>query len=79
MNLQRLLGIILIMKTFCIRLKELRSEKGLSTLALGKAIGVSDSSICNWENNINDIKSEYLIKLAKYFGVSVDYLLGLEE
>jgi transcriptional regulator with XRE-family HTH domain len=67
------------MKSFGARLKELRTEKGLSTLALGKAIGVSDSAICNWENNINDIKSEYLIRIAKYFDVTTDYLLGLED
>lgn len=67
------------MKPFSSRLKELREENKLSALALGKIIGVSDSAICNWENDINDIKSEYLIRLAKHFGVSTDYLLGLED
>lgn len=76
--LQSFLGTILNMKPFSSRLKELRTEKKLSTLALGKIIGVSDSAICNWENDINDIKSEYLIKIAKFFEVSADYLLGLE-
>lgn len=67
------------MKIFGERLKELREEKGLSAKSLGKNIGVSDAAILNWENNINDIKGEYLVELAKFFGVSTDYLLGLED
>ena len=67
------------MEIFARRLKELRSEKNLSTMALGKLIGVSDMSICRWENNKNDIKAEQLVALAKIFDVTVDYLLGLKE
>jgi transcriptional regulator with XRE-family HTH domain len=67
------------MRKFNERLKELRIEKGLSAKALGKNIGVSDAAILNWENDVNDIKSEHLIKLAQYFNVSTDYLLGLED
>ena len=65
--------------TFGKRLKELRTEKGLSTLKLGKEIGVSDATISRWENGISNIKSEELIIVAQYFGVTADYLLGLEE
>ena len=67
------------MKIFSERLKELRKDKGLSTEALGKIIGVSDTAVCNWENNKHDVRGEQLIKLADYFGVSSDYLLGLED
>lgn len=67
------------MKIFGDRLKELRKEKGLSTSALGKIIDVSDTAICNWENNKHDVRGEQLIKLAQFFGVSTDYLLGLED
>ena len=67
------------METFGQRLRMLRSEANISAKTLGKAIGVSDVAIINWENNVNDIKGEYLIRLAKYFGVSTDYLLGLED
>lgn len=67
------------MKIFAQRLKELRVERGLSTMALGKAIGVSDMAICRWENNKNDIKSEQLARIAKYFGVSADYLIGIDD
>ena len=67
------------MKITAERLKELRAEKGISAKALGKIIGVSDASIICWENNQYDIKGENLAKLAQYFGVTTDYLLGLEE
>lgn len=67
------------MKEFAERLKYLRAEKGLSAKALGKAIGVSDAAIINWENGVHDIKGEYLIRLAKFFDVTTDYLLGLEN
>ena len=67
------------MKSFAKRLKELRTERGLSSMALGKAIGVSDATIIRWENNQNDIKAEQLVKLAHFFEVSTDYLLGLED
>lgn len=64
---------------FAKRLKELRLEKKLSTTALGKAIGTSDASISRWENEIHDIKGIELFKLAQFFGVSADYLIGLED
>ncbi len=67
------------MKKFSERLKELRQERGLSILQLSKSINVSDATICRWENNINDIKSEQLIEVAKFFDVTTDYLLGLED
>lgn len=67
------------MKTFGERLRSLRNETKLSAKQLSMAIGVSDVAIINWENNVNDIKGEYLVRLAKYFSVSTDYLLGLED
>lgn len=67
------------MKTFGERLRALRKDAQLSADKLGKEIGVSDVAIINWENNVNDIKGEYIVKLAKFFGVSADYLLGIED
>lgn len=67
------------MKEFGNRLRELREEKKLSSKSLGKIIGVSDAAVLNWENNKNDIKGAYLIKIAHYFEVTTDYLLGLED
>lgn len=67
------------MSKFSERLKELRTERQLSILNLAKEIGVSDATICRWENEQNDVKGKDLIKLANYFNVSSDYLLGLEN
>lgn len=67
------------MKVFAERLRELRSEKGLSMKQLAKEIDTTDAAISNWENNINEPKITYLKTLAIYFGVSTDYLLGLEN
>lgn len=61
------------------RLKTLREERGLSQQSLAKEIGVSQKAIDFWERGINEPKASYLIKLAEYFGVSVDYLLGRTE
>ncbi len=47
--------------------------------ALSKIIGISDSSLGRWERNEGDITGDNLIILAKFFGVTTDYLLGLED
>lgn len=57
------------------KLKELRNLKQLSQKELGKIIGVSGQTILNWENNIYNPNINYLIKLADYFRVSIDYLV----
>ena len=67
------------MKIFGERLKELRLAKGLSAAKLGKILGVSDSTIIRWEN-ATIIPSVFSLKhVAEYFGVSADYLIGLED
>ncbi len=67
------------MRIFAERLKELREDKKLSQNQLAKLTGFSNASISRWENGIADIASDYLIILCKFFGVSADYLLGLED
>lgn len=67
------------MKLFAERLKELRIEKGLSFQGLAKEVSIGASSLCRWENNQADVKGSQLIVLSKYFNVTVDYLLGLED
>ncbi|MEG1706738.1 MAG: helix-turn-helix transcriptional regulator [Clostridia bacterium] len=66
------------MRAFSDRLKELRMEQGLSILSLSKLTGISNASICRWENNVCDIKGEELVILARFFDCTTDYLLGLE-
>ena len=67
------------MKIFCERLKELRKENGLSTIALGKILNVSDSTITRWENGEMLPSIQHLYNIAVFFKVSSDYLIGLEN
>ena len=67
------------MRRFAERFRELRCDKNLSMKDLSKEINISDATISRWENGINDIKGDQLIIVAKFFGVSADYLLGLED
>ncbi len=61
------------------KLKELRVKKGLSQEELGKILGVSGQTILNWENSIHSPNVDQLIKLADFFDVSIDYLVGLKN
>ena len=59
-------------------LKELRLEKKLGQVELAKAINVSKGIISLWENGLREPNMYCLIKLAKYFNVSIDELVGLK-
>lgn len=60
------------------RLKELRQERGIGQIQLSKEIGVGKSVISLWELNRCEPTLSNLVKLSRYFGVSIDYLAGLE-
>ena len=61
------------------RIKELRQEKNLSQSLLAQKIGVSQKAIDYWERGINEPKATYIVRLADFFDVSTDYLLGREN
>ena len=67
------------MEIFAERLKELRTEKGLSIQRLSKELHIGVASICRWENCRADVKGSQLVALAKYLDVTIDYLMGLED
>lgn len=67
------------MLVFKERLKELRLENELSAKELGKILGVRDTTILRWEKGIIIPSIEHLYNIAKYFNVSADYLIGLED
>ena len=54
------------------RIKELRLEKGLSQMQLGKLIGVSQKAIDYWERSVNEPKASYIIALVNFFGITFD-------
>lgn len=58
-------------------LKELRIERKLGQVELAKSIGVSKGVISLWENGLREPNMYSLILLAKYFGVTIDELVGL--
>ncbi len=61
------------------RIKDLRDEKGISQERLADELGVSHGTISLWETGKREPKLSNLILLAEYFGVSIDYLAGLED
>lgn len=67
------------MEVFAKRLKELRKEKGLSQAKLAEVLFVDKSSIAKYETGKSTPSVDMLIKLAEYFKVSTDYLLGLAD
>lgn len=61
------------------RLKELLKERGISQETLAKNIGVSQRAVSKWINHQAEPTLNAIVNCAKYFGVSADYLLGLED
>ncbi len=61
------------------RLKFLRKKHGLSLKKLSQLVGIKFSTLKSYEYGVRDITSDKLIILAKFFGVSTDYLLGLKD
>lgn len=61
------------------RLKALRKSKGLSMKELGRLFGLSESTISLYESGKRQPDNETILKIADFFDVSVDYLLGREE
>lgn len=60
-------------------LRELRKENKVTQPELAEAIGVSNGMISFWESGKCEPTLSNIIKLAKFFGVTSDYLLGLSE
>ena len=62
------------------RLKDLRVERGLTLEQLAEQTHLSKSALGSYEaEDFKDISHYVLIKLAKFYGVTADYLLGLSE
>jgi len=64
---------------FGIKLKELRQEQGISQRKLGEALGVCNQTVSFWENGNREPDLDSLRKIAQYFEISTDFLLGLKE
>ena len=60
------------------KLKELRKQYGISQSELGQMLGVSNTAIYSWEINRTQPPIDSIKKIADFFQVSTDYLLGIE-
>ncbi len=67
------------MRKFAERLKEIRLEKNVTRKFLALNLEVSERLISYWENDERECSFEMLIKIADFFDVSIDYLLGRTE
>lgn len=61
------------------RIKELRITKNLSQKQLAEKIHVTQQVIALWETGKHEPKASYIYNLASFFGVTADYLIGLED
>ncbi|MDE6362247.1 MAG: helix-turn-helix transcriptional regulator [Clostridia bacterium] len=56
--------------------REQREAKGLSRLELSKQIGTSHQNISRWESNKVQPNLDFCVKLADFYGISLDELVG---
>lgn len=61
------------------KLKELRTKKGLSQERVAEQLYVSRQAISKWENGEALPDMENLVAISKFYGVSIDYILGADE
>ena len=61
------------------KIKELRISSGMSQVQLAKKIGITKSAVNAWESGTNSPSLSYVVKLSQVFGVSTDYLLGVNK
>ena len=61
------------------RIQELRTALGWSQVELAKRLQISKQTVSNWENDNIQPSVDMLMRLSRIFGVSTDYLLGLED
>ncbi len=60
-------------------IKRLRMARGLNQVEFARVMGVSKQCVSNWENDNVMPSIEMLIKIADFFNVTTDYILGRNE
>lgn len=68
-----------IKNTFGERLRELRQDRHIGQIELAKQLDVGKSIISLWEQNKSEPTLSKLIAISVFFGVSIDYLAGLDN
>lgn len=58
------------------RIRDLREDSDLNQTQVAKMLGMSQTGYSKYETGENDLPTTVLIKLARFYGTSVDYILG---
>lgn len=61
------------------RLRDLREDADLNQTQVAKVLGMSQTGYSKYETEENDIPTQVLIKLAKFYHTSTDYILGVSD
>ena len=61
------------------RIRDLREDRDLNQTQVAKFLGMSQTGYSKYETGENDIPTSVLIKLARFYDTSIDYLLGLTD
>ena len=61
------------------RIKDLREDHDLTQTQVAKAIGITQRKYSYLETGTQQLTDEILVKLAKFYGVTVDYILKLTD
>jgi Predicted transcriptional regulators len=67
------------MSIFGDRLKELRANKNVTQKQMAETLGITEQAYQKYEYAMREPNHETTVKLAMYFSVSTDYLLGLSD
>ena len=58
------------------RIRDLREDRDMNQTRIAKMLGMSQTGYSKYETGENDIPTAILIKLARFYNTSIDYLLG---
>lgn len=58
------------------RIRDLREDSDMTQTQVAKMLGMSQTGYSKYETGENDIPTDVLIKLSKFYNTSIDYLLG---
>lgn len=58
------------------RIRDLREDRDLNQTQVASMLGMSQTGYSKYETGENDIPTAILIKLARFYNTSIDYLLG---
>ena len=58
------------------RIRDMREDRDLNQTQVAKMLGMSQTGYSKYETGENDIPTAILIKLARFYNTSIDYLLG---